>query len=84
MAVHRGASPHSLVAALHQIVSHGTVTIAVALDFSPPGLANYILNERLPGIESNALGFPRLRLLRRRRCCVGSTAPRSTRLRSAP
>jgi hypothetical protein len=55
VAIHRGASPHSFAAGLRQIVSHGTVTIlAVAIAFSLPGFANYILNEWLPGIESNA------------------------------
>jgi hypothetical protein len=53
--MHRGASPHSLLAGLRQILSHGALTIlAVAIAFSLPGFANYILNEWLPGVENNA------------------------------
>ncbi|HKW39566.1 MAG TPA: hypothetical protein VJO54_17340 [Burkholderiales bacterium] len=55
MAIYRGSSPHSLTNGLRQILSHGAVTIlAVAIAFSLPGFANYILNEWLPGIENNA------------------------------
>ena len=55
MAAHRGGSPHSLVSGLRQILSHGTVTLlAVAIAFSLPGFANYILNEWWPEVESNA------------------------------
>lgn len=55
MAIHRGASPHSLLSGLRQILSHGAVTIlAVAIAFSLPGFANYILNEWWPEVESNA------------------------------
>lgn len=40
---------------LRQILSHGAVTIlAVAIAFSLPGFANYILNEWWPEVESNA------------------------------
>ena len=40
---------------LRQILSHGTVTVlAVAIAFSLPGFANYILNEWWPEVESNA------------------------------
>ena len=53
--MHRGASPYSLLAGLRQILSHGALTVlAVAIAFSLPGFANYILNEWLPGVESNA------------------------------
>jgi len=45
VATHRGASPHSLASGVRQILSHGAVTIlAVAIAFSLPGFANYILN----------------------------------------
>ncbi len=55
MAIHRGASPHNLMNGLRQILSHGAVTIlAVAIAFSLPGFANYILNEWWPEVESNA------------------------------
>ena len=55
MATHRGASPHSLMTGLRQILSHGAVTVlAVAIAFSLPGFANYILNEWWPEVESNA------------------------------
>jgi hypothetical protein len=40
---------------LRQILSHGAVTIlAVAIAFSLPGFASYILNEWWPEVESNA------------------------------
>jgi len=40
---------------LRQILSHGAVTVlAVAIAFSLPGFANYILNEWWPEVESNA------------------------------
>jgi hypothetical protein len=40
---------------LRQIVSHGAVTVlAVAIAFSLPGFANYILNEWWPEVEGNA------------------------------
>jgi len=55
VAPHRGGSPHSFVSGLRQILSHGTVTLlAVAIAFSLPGFANYILNEWWPEVESNA------------------------------
>src|SRR5262245_13248027 len=55
MAVHRGAIPPSFMSGLRQILSHGAVTVlAVAIAFSLPGFANYILNEWWPEVESNA------------------------------
>ena len=55
MAVPRGTSPHSFMSGLRQILSHGAVTVlAVAIAFSLPGFANYILNEWWPEVESNA------------------------------
>ena len=55
MATHRGMPPHTFWNGLRQILSHGTVTIlAVAIAFSLPGFANYILNEWWPEVESNA------------------------------
>jgi hypothetical protein len=40
---------------LRQILSHGAVTVlAVAIAFSLPGFANYILNEWWPEVEGNA------------------------------
>jgi hypothetical protein len=55
VASHRGASPHNFVSGLRQILSHGAVTVlAVAIAFSLPGFANYILNEWWPEVESNA------------------------------
>ena len=55
MALHRGVSPHSFFSGLRQILSHGAVTVlAVAIAFSLPGFANYILNEWWPEVESNA------------------------------
>jgi len=53
--MHRGASSHSLLVGLRTILSHGALTVlAVAIAFSLPGFANYILNEWLPGVENNA------------------------------
>jgi hypothetical protein len=55
VATHRGGSPHSFASGLRQILSHGAVTLlAVAIAFSLPGFANYILNEWWPEVESNA------------------------------
>jgi len=55
MAAHRGTSRHSFLSGLRQVLSHGAVTIlAVAIAFSLPGFANYILNEWWPEVESNA------------------------------
>jgi hypothetical protein len=55
VATHRGGSPYTFVGGLRQILSHGTVTLlAVAIAFSLPGFANYILNEWWPEVESNA------------------------------
>src|SRR5262245_10554026 len=54
-AMHRGTTPNSFLNGLRQILSHGAVTIlAVAIAFSLPGFANYILNEWWPEVESNA------------------------------
>lgn len=53
--MHRGTTQHSLLSGLRQILSHGAVTIlAVAIAFSLPGFANYILNEWWPEVENNA------------------------------
>ncbi len=55
MATHRGGSLHTFVGGLRQVLSHGAVTVlAVAIAFSLPGFANYILNEWWPEVESNA------------------------------
>src|SRR5262245_35196263 len=55
MAVHRGATPHSFMSGLRQILSHGAVTVlAVAIAFSLPGFANYMRNGWWPEVESNA------------------------------
>jgi len=55
MAAHRGTSPYSFLNGLRQVLSHGAVTIlAVAIAFSLPGFADYILNEWWPEVESNA------------------------------
>jgi len=55
VATHRGTPTHSLASGVRQILSHGAVTIlAVAIAFSLPGFANYILNEWWPEVEGNA------------------------------
>src|SRR5438876_1809003 len=55
MAMHRGTATHSLWSGLRQILTHGVITaLAVAIAFSLPGIANYILNEWWPEVESNA------------------------------
>src|SRR6266446_6091327 len=55
MAMHRGTPTHSLWSGLRQILTHGVITaLAVAIAFSLPGIANYILNEWWPEVESNA------------------------------
>jgi hypothetical protein len=55
MAMHRGTPAHSLWSGLRQILTHGVITaLAVAIAFSLPGIANYILNEWWPEVESNA------------------------------
>src|SRR5256885_6675163 len=55
MAMHRGTLTHSLWSGLRQILTHGAITaLAVAIAFSLPGTANYILNEWWPEVESNA------------------------------
>src|ERR1700704_4180023 len=53
MAIHRGTPTHSLWSGLRQILTHGVIT-PVAIAFSLPGIANYILNEWWPHVESNA------------------------------
>jgi hypothetical protein len=54
MAMHRGIPSRSFLNGLRQILSHGAVTIlAVAIAFSLPGFANYILNEWWPEVENN-------------------------------
>src|SRR6266478_1057143 len=53
--MHRGIPTHNLWTGLRQIFSHGAITVlAVAIAFSLPGIANYILNEWWPEVESNA------------------------------
>src|SRR6267142_900977 len=55
MEMHRGTATHSLWSGLRQILTHGVITaLAVAIAFSLPGTANYILNEWWPEVESNA------------------------------
>jgi hypothetical protein len=55
MAMHRGTPTHNLWTGLRQILSHGAITLlAVAIAFSLPGLANYILNEWWPEVQNNA------------------------------
>src|SRR2546430_6258951 len=55
MAMHRGTPTHSLWSGLRQILTHGVITaLAVAIAFSLPGIASYILNEWWPEVESNA------------------------------
>jgi hypothetical protein len=55
MAMHRGMPVHNLWTGLRQILSHGTITLlALAIAFSLPGIANYILNEWWPEVQSNA------------------------------
>src|SRR2546430_6650662 len=54
MAMHRGAPTHSLWSGLRHFLSHGVITLlAVAIAFSLPGMANYILNEWWPHVERN-------------------------------
>src|SRR5256885_7355790 len=53
--MHRGTPTHSLWSGLRQILTHGVITaLAVGIGFSLPGIANYILNEWWPEVESNA------------------------------
>lgn len=53
--MHRGTSPNTFWKGVRQVLSHGAVTIlAVAIAFSLPGFANYILNEWWPRVEGNA------------------------------
>jgi hypothetical protein len=55
MAMHRGIPTHNLWTGLRQILTHGTITVlAVAIAFSLPGIANYILNEWWPEAQNNA------------------------------
>src|SRR5260221_744211 len=51
----RGLPAHKLWTGLRQIFSHGAITVlAVAIAFSLPGIANYILNEWWPEVQNNA------------------------------
>ena len=53
--MHRGIPTHNLWTGLRQIFSHGAITVlAVAIAFSLPGIANYILNEWWPEVQNNA------------------------------
>src|SRR5258706_5628258 len=53
--MHRGIPTHNLWTGLRQIFSHGAITVlAVAIAFSLPGVANYILNEWRPVVKRNA------------------------------
>ncbi len=55
MAMHRGTPTHNLWTGLRQILTHGVITVlAVAIAFSLPGIANYILNEWWPEVQNNA------------------------------
>src|SRR6266568_4676960 len=55
MAMHRGTPTHNLWTGLRQILTHGVITmLAVAIAFSLPGIANYILNEWWPEVQNNA------------------------------
>jgi len=55
MAMHHGTPTHNLWTGLRQILSHGAITVlAVAIAFSLPGIANYILNEWWPEVQNNA------------------------------
>ena len=54
MAMYRGTPTHSLWSGLRHFLSHGVITLlAVAIAFSLPGTANYILNEWWPHVERN-------------------------------
>ncbi len=55
MAMHRGTPTYNLWTGLQQILTHGLITLlAVAVAFSLPGIANYILNEWWPEVQNNA------------------------------
>ena len=55
MAMHRGTPTYNLWTGLRQILTHGVITmLAVAIAFSLPGIANYILNEWWPEAQNNA------------------------------
>jgi len=55
MAMHRGTPTHNLWTGLRQTLTHGVITVlAVAIAFSLPGIANYILNEWWPEVQNNA------------------------------
>jgi len=55
MQMHRGIQAHSLWVSLKQILSHGLMTLlAVAVAFSLPQGASYILNQWWPKVQSNA------------------------------
>src|SRR5258707_3797827 len=54
MPMQRGTPAHSLWSGLRHFLSHGVITLlAVAIAFSLPGTANYILNEWWPHVERN-------------------------------
>src|SRR2546428_10010165 len=77
MAMHRGTPTHSLWSGLRQILTHGVITmLAVAIAFSLPGIANYILNEWWPEVQNNANP-----LLRTELALAPVPAPRSNRAR---
>src|SRR5216117_1554731 len=53
--MHRGTPTYNLWTGLRQILTHGVITmLAVAIAFSLPGIANYILNEWWPEVQNNA------------------------------
>jgi len=55
MVMHRGTPTYNLWTGLQQILTHGLITLlAVAVAFSLPGIANYILNEWWPEVQNNA------------------------------
>ena len=55
MVMHRGTPTYNLWTGLRQILTHGVITmLAVAIAFSLPGIANYILNEWWPEVQNNA------------------------------
>src|SRR3989442_2082007 len=55
MVMHRGTPTYNLWTGLRQFLAHGVITmLAVAIAFSLPGIANYILNEWWPEVQNNA------------------------------
>src|SRR5437762_9802762 len=55
MLMHRETPTYNLWTGLRQILTHGVITmLAVAIAFSHPGIANYILNEWWPEVQNNA------------------------------